>query len=171
MNPKAPLLNRQINLSSVRVVDAKGTQHGIMSSDSAYNLAQTENLDLVLITPNASPPVCKIIDWGKHQFNMKKRAKESKAKQTVIDIKEIQLRPTTDTHDLQTKIKHAIKFISKGKHVRFQMRFRGRETSHSDIGMKIMKNILETLGDSIIIEKHPVLNGRNITMLVSPRTK
>lgn len=171
MNTPTPLLNEQIKFESVRVIDSDGTQHGIMPSDSAYRLARTENKDLVLVSPEANPPVCKIIDWGKHLYELKKRAKVSKAKQTVVDIKEIQLRPTTDTHDIETKMNQVRKFLDKGKHVRFHMRFRGREATHAEIGMNMMNNILETLGDSVNIEKKPVLNGKNIIMIVSPQTK
>lgn len=171
MNTHKTLLNEQIDLHSVRVVDGDGEQHGIMTSKSAFDLAQTKGLDLVLISPEANPPVCKIINWGKYQFEMKKRAKESKAKQTVVATKEVQLRPNIDVHDLETKLNKAKKFLEKGKHVRFHMRFRGREASHAEIGMTMMNNILETLGDSVVIEKQPVLNGKNIIMLVAPTTK
>ena len=140
MNTHKNLLNEDIKLHSVRVVDGNGEQHGIMTSDAAYSLAQSKSMDLVLISPEAKPPVCKIIDWGRHQYDMKKRAKESKSKQTVIDTKEVQLRPTTDVHDLETKMNKAKKFLEKGKHVRFHMRFRGREASHSEIGMEVMNN-------------------------------
>jgi len=171
LNTQKTLLNEDIVLHSVRVVDHDGEQQGIMTSAAAFELAQGQGLDLVLISSEATPPVCKIIDWGKYQFENKKRAKESKAKQTVVDTKEVQFRPTIDIHDLETKMNKARKFLERGKHVKFVMRFRGRETTHSEIGMDIMKNILESLGDSVVIEKPPLLNGRNIIMLVSPMNK
>ena len=171
LNTTKLLLNEQIKFESVRVIDSNGTQHGIMPSEAAYRLALNENKDLVLVSPEANPPVCKIVDWGKHLYELKKRAKESKAKQTVIDTKEIQLRPTTDSHDIETKMNQVRKFLDKGKHVRFHMRFRGREASHAEIGMTMMNDILEKLGDSVNIDKKPVLNGKNIIMIVSPQTK
>jgi len=168
LNAQQTLLNDQINLTSVRVVGEDGTQHGIMSSKEAQNIAIDKNLDLVLIAPNSNPPVCKVIDWGKHQFAQKKKSKESKGKQTVVEVKEIQIRPTIDPHDLETKLNHVRKFLSKGKHVRFSMRFRGRENSHSQIGMDLMKDVLKTLENDITVEKPPVLNGNTIIMVVSP---
>ena len=162
------LLNEQIKYSSIRVSDSEGNQLGIMSSRDAYSIALRRNLDLVLVAPNANPPVCKIIDWGKHLFELKKKKKAAKSKQTVIETKEIQLRPTTDKHDIETKLRHAQKFIEKGKHVRFNMRFRGRENTHVEIGMKVMNNIIERFGDSVTIEKQPVKNGNSLTMVFSP---
>lgn len=171
LNKHQPLLNEQINITAVRVVGDDGTQHGIMSSKEAQNLATSKNVDLVLIVPDSNPPVCKIIDWGKHQFAQKKRAKESKNKQTTIDVKEIQLRPAIDPHDLETKLNRVRKFLAKGKHVRFSMRFRGRENSHTEIGMNLMKDVLKTLGDGVIVEKPPVLSGNTIIMIVTPLNK
>lgn len=143
MATQQTLLNEQINLISVRVIDEDGTQYGIMSSKEAQEIAIKRDLDLVLIAPTSKPPVCKVIDWGKHQFDQKKRAKEAKGKQSVIEVKEIQVRPTIDPHDLETKLRNARKFLDKGKHVRFSMRFRGRENSHSEIGMNLMKEVLK----------------------------
>ena len=164
----AVLVNDQIDVSHVRVV-AEGDQLGIMRTNDALREARRQSLDLVLVAPNANPPVAKIIDWGKHQYEASKRAKAAKAKQTKIEVKEIQLRPVTDNHDLDVKMKRARKFLSEGKKVRFHMKFRGREASHAEIGMEMMKDILESL-DDIQIEKHPVLNGMNIVMVVAPES-
>lgn len=171
MNNNTTLLNEQINLHLIRLVSDDGEQDGIMTSSAAYTIAQSKGLDLVLISPEAIPPVCKVLNWGKHLFDLKKRQKESKSKQTVVDTKEVQLRPTTDVHDLETKMNKAKKFLEKGKHVRFHMRFRGREASHAEIGMEMMNGILETLGDTVVIDKKPILKGKNIIMLVAPATK
>lgn len=165
------LLNEQINLPSVRVIDEDGTQYGVMPSKEAQKIASNKNVDLVLIAPQSTPPVCKVIDWGRHLFAQKKKAKESKGKQTVVEVKEIQLRPTIDAHDLETKLNHVKKFLGKGKHVRFSMRFRGRENSHSEIGMALMKEVLKTLEKEVKVEKPPILNGNTIIMIVSPQTK
>lgn len=171
MASQTTLLNEQINIASVRVIDEDGTQYGIMPSSEAQKIASRKNVDLVLVAPDSKPPVCKVIDWGKHQFSQKKKIKEAKEKQAVIEVKEIQLRPTIDPHDLETKLNKVRKFISKGKHVRFSMRFRGRENSHPEIGMKLMREVLTTLENDVIVEKQPVLNGNTIIMVVTPSTK
>lgn len=165
-NEDQTLVNNQIKLSEVRVIDDNG-QIGVMDSREAYEIARGRKLDLVLVAPTANPPVCKIIDWGKYQYQSKKKAKAAKAKQTVIEVKEIQLRPVTDTHDLEIKLRRAQKFLNEGKKVKFHMKFRGREASHSEIGMQIMLDIPENLIDCVI-EKTPSLQGLNIFMVVAP---
>ena len=164
------LVNGQINLAEVRVIDDQGTQLGVMNSNRAQDIAQSKKLDLVLVAPNAKPPVCKIINWGKYQYQAKKKAKAIKANQTVIEVKEIQLRPVTDQHDLETKIRQAQKFIDQGKKVKFHMKFKGREAAHSEIGMDIMINI-PTQIENCEVEKSPVLQGLNIFMILSPENK
>ena len=171
MNTQDTLLNDQITFDAVRVIDGEGNQKGIMSSKEARLEAQASGLDLVLVAPSATPPVCKIIDWGRYMFETKKKMKESKVKQNVIDIKEIQLRPSIDVHDLETKLNQVKKFIEKGKHVKFVMKFKGREATHSKIGMDVMNEIIETLGDLIIVEKAPVFTGNMILMIVIPQNK
>ncbi len=168
MKTNETLRNKQIDIASVRVTDNEGIQLGIMSSKEAYNIALGRNLDLVLIAPDASPPVCKIIDWGKHLFEQKKKEKQSKSKQTVVETKEIQLRPNTDSHDIETKLKNARKFFEKGKRVRFNMRFRGRENTHAEIGMNMMNEIIETFGDKVIVEKKPIKTDNNLSMILAP---
>lgn len=171
MNIQDTLLNEQIRFDSVRVVDAEGNQKGIMSSREALTEAERAGLDLVLISKDAKPPVCRIIDWKKHLFDLKKKTKETKAKQNTVDTKEIQLRPNIDKHDLETKLNHTRRFIENGKHVKFVMRFRGRENSHTDIGMSLMKGVIDELGELVSVDKQPVLNGNTILMVLVPQTK
>lgn len=163
------LRNEKINIVSIRVTDVDGSPLGIMPSREAYNIALDKNLDLVMVAPNALPPVCKIMDWGKHLFELKKKEKISKAKQSAIVTKEIQLRPTTDVHDIETKLRNAKKFLEKGNYVRFNMRFRGRENTHAEIGMAIMNDIIEQLGDAITIEKKPIKTDNNLSMIISQK--
>ena len=161
------LVNDRIHFEQVRVIDSDETQLGIMNTRDALREAKLQKLDLVLVAERANPPVCKIVDHGKEMYKAKKKANAAKKKQTVVETKEIQLRPVTDKHDLETKLKRAQGFIDKGKRVRFHMKFRGRERTHSHLGMEMMENILETL-ENITVEKQPVLNGPNILMIVAP---
>lgn len=164
---KTTLINDQINATEVRLVDADGSQVGVVNITEALATASTQGLDLVLVSENANPPVCKIMDFGKVLYDSKKKAKAARAKQTVVQLKEIQLRPVTDTGDLIRKVNDAKKFLKKGNRVRFSMRFRGREKTHAEIGMNMMNQILTDLGE-IVIEKPPVLNGNQILMIVAP---
>lgn len=161
-------VNTNITAHKIRVINSDGTQKGIMDLNNALLLAKNQNLDLVEIAPMATPPVCKIIDWGKEIYRKKKIAKTAKAKQHVIHIKELQLRPVTDSHDIGIKLNRANEFLEKGYKVKFSMRFRGREISHTEVGMKIMQDILETL-INITIEKQPILIGNQIQMIVSSK--
>lgn len=161
------LINDRIHFEQVRVIDSDGTQLGIMNTQDALRTARFQKLDLILVAEQANPPVCKIVDHGKEMYKAKKKANAAKKKQTVVETKEIQLRPVTDKHDLETKLKRAQGFIDKGKRVRFHMKFRGRERTHSHLGMEMMENILSTL-ENITVEKEPALNGPNILMIVAP---
>ena len=161
------LVNDRIHFEQVRVIDSDGTQLGIMKTQDALRTARFQKLDLILVAERANPPVCKIADHGKEMYKAKKKANAAKKKQTVVETKEIQLRPVTDKHDLETKLKRAQGFIDKGKRVRFHMKFRGRERTHSHLGMEMMENILDTL-ENITVEKQPALSGPNILMIVAP---
>ncbi|KKL84786.1 hypothetical protein LCGC14_1961240 [marine sediment metagenome] len=161
------LINDRIHFEQVRVIDSDGTQLGIMKTQDALRNAKFQKLDLILVSERANPPVCKIVDHGKEMYKAKKKANAAKKKQTVVETKEIQLRPVTDKHDLETKLKRAQGFIDKGKRVRFHMKFRGRERTHSHLGMDMMNDILNTM-KNITVEKEPVLNGPNILMIVAP---
>ena len=168
MNDKKSLIiDDQIQATQVRLIDSDGTQVGIVDTREAQIRASNQNLNLVLVSENANPPVAKIMDFGKAQYDAKKKAKAARAKQTVVITKEIQLRPVTDTGDLDRKVNAAKKFLGKGNLVRFSMRFRGREMSHSEIGMTLMEQILVDLGEEITILKAPALSGNTILMVVS----
>ena len=168
MNDKKSLiLDDQIRAVQVRLIDSDGSQVGVVNTSEAQRRASIQNLNLVLVSENADPPVAKILDFGKSQYDAKKKAKAAKVKQTIVITKEIQLRPVTDVGDLDRKIRDAKKFLGRGNLVRFSMRFRGREVSHHSIGMTMMQEILADLGEDINIVKSPVLNGNQILMVVS----
>jgi len=164
---KSLILDDQIRAVQVRLIDSDGSQVGVVNTSEAQRRASIQNLNLVLVSENADPPVAKILDFGKSQYDAKKKAKAAKVKQTIVITKEIQLRPVTDVGDLDRKIRDAKKFLGRGNLVRFSMRFRGREVSHHTIGMTMMQEILADLGEDINIVKSPVLNGNQILMVVS----
>lgn len=160
--------NEAIREKEVRVVNQEGEQLGVMSSDEALKLAQSKGLDLVNIAPTAKPPVCKIMNFGKYRFELQKREKENKKNQKIINIKEVQLSPSIDTNDFNTKCRNAIKFLSKGDKVKVTVRFRGREVSHSEIGEALLKRFAEEVKDVGNVDRQPKLEGRNMTMFLSP---
>ena len=162
------LLNEDINLKEIRVVTADGEPLGIMSSKEALKLAYEKELDLVMIAPQATPPVCKIMDYGKFCFEKQKREKEAKKKQQTVELKEIQLSPRIDTHDFETKAKQAKKFLESGNKVRVVMRFRGREMSHMAIGREIIDKFAEFCSEVGNVDKKPAVDGRIMSMVISP---
>ncbi len=141
---------------------------GIIKTEEAFRRAQENELDLVEISPNAKPPVCKILDYGKHKFDQRKRMREAQKKAKKIQLKEIKMRPKIDDHDYEFKKRHIENFISKGDKVKVTVQFRGREMAHIDIGQNIMKKLKEDLKDTILIEKEPKLEGRQMIMIVAP---
>ena len=163
--------NEEIREKEVRVVSADGEQLGVMSSADALKLAQKKGLDLVNIAPAAKPPVCKIMDLGKYRFEQQKREKENKKNQKVVNIKEIQLSPSIDTNDLNTKCRNASKFLSKGDKVKVTIRFRGRELTHAEIGEALLKKFADEVQEFGIIDRPAKLEGRNMTMFLAPVTK
>lgn len=164
------LVNENINFSKVQVVDSDGKKIGIMPRDKAIELAKDEGLDLVLVSPNPSNPVCKILDYSKYKFEMAKRAKESKKKQKVIEIKEVRISPNIDKHDLEVKAKNASKFIEAGNKVKVTMRFRGRELNFVDKGKELMDEFLELVQDAQV-EKAAKMEGKNLIMFLIPKQK
>lgn len=162
-------INEEIRDKELRVINSDGTQLGIMALNYALNLAAEQNLDLVKIAPQAKPPVCKIMDYGKYRFEQAKREKEAKKNQRVIDIKEIRLSLNIDTHDFNTKLSHAKKFIAAGNKVKVSIRFRGREMGHPEIGTEIMKRFAESCDDVANIEKPAKLEGRSMIMFLAPK--
>ena len=151
------------------MIGADGAQLGIMSARDALNLAAEKNLDLVKIAPQATPPVCKIIDYGKYRFEQAKREKEAKKNQRVVEIKEIRLSLNIDTHDFETKRNHAIRFLNDGNKVKVSIRFRGREMGQPELGADIMKRFAESLADTANVDKPAKLEGRNMLMFLAPK--
>ena len=165
---KDMLVNEEIRLKEVRVIGEEGEPIGIMSSDDALRLAYDKGYDLVLMAPQAQPPVCKIMDYGKYRFERDKKEKETKKKQTTLELKEIQLSCRIDTHDFETKARHAQRFLESGNKVRVVMRFKGREMSHMAIGQEIMDKFRESCSELGAVDKAPVLDGRLLSMVISP---
>ena len=162
-------INEDIRDREVRVVTDGGEQLGIMSAKEALKKAEERNLDLVKISPNAKPPVCKIMDYGKYRFEQSKREKENRKNQRVIEIKEIRLSLNIDTHDFETKVNHAHKFLKAGNKVKVSIRFRGREMGHPELGADIMKRFAESLADTANVDKPAKLEGRNMLMFLAPK--
>jgi len=163
------ILNEQIRDKEVRLIGENGEQLGIMSSRDALKLAREAELDLVKIAPNAQPPVCKIIDYGKYRYEQARREKEAKKKQKVIEVKEVRLSPNIDDNDLNTKISAARKFIQKGNRVKVTLRFRGREMSHMAQSKHILDEFAEKLADVSVIEKPAKVEGRSLTLILSEK--
>lgn len=162
-------INEEIRDKEIRVIDTDGSQLGVMSSDQALKLAYSENLDLVKISPQAKPPVCKVLDYGKYRFEQSKREKEARKNQHVVDTKEIRLSLNIDIHDFDTKLKHAIKFLNAGNKVKVSIRFRGREMGHQEIGRETMKRFAEACAEDATIEKAAKLEGRQMLMFLAPK--
>lgn len=162
------LVNEEIRLKEIRLVGPGDEQLGIMSSDAALRIAYEKGLDLVLMAPNAVPPVCRIMDYGKFRFDREKKLKDARKKQQVVELKEVQLSCRIDTHDFETKARHAQGFLSKGNKVRVVMRFKGREMSHMAIGREIMDKFIESCAELGAPEKKPVLDGRSLSTVIAP---
>ena len=162
-------INEQIRDKEVRVVDSDGTQLGILPIRQAMDLADQRNLDLVKIAPQAKPPVCKIIDYGKFRFEQSKREKEQRKNQRIVEIKEVRLSLNIDTHDFETKKNHAVRFISEGNKVKASIRFRGREMGHPELGQEIMKRFADVMSEVANVEKPAKLEGRTMLMFLAPK--
>ncbi len=164
-------INREIRADRLRVITEDGRQLGIMSFREALAKAEEMGLDLVEIAPTAKPPVAKIIDYGKLRYHQAKKEKESKKSQVVIKVKEVKLKPNIDTHDFQTKMKHAREFILKGNKVRISIMFRGREMLHIDLGRKVVEQFCSELSDIAVVEAPPKMMGRTMSTVLSPSGK
>ena len=162
-------LNEEIRDKELRVIGEDGAQLGIMSAEEANRIAEEAGLDLVKISPNAVPPVCKVMDYSKFCFDQKKREKEAKKNQRVVEVKEIRMSPSIDTNDLNTKVKSAQKFLSDGNRVKVSVRFRGREMAHTDIGEKLLMDFAEACAEAAAMEKNPKLEGRFMAMFLTPK--
>lgn len=163
------LINEQIRDREVRLIDENGEQLGIMPIGKALDLADERGQDLVRIVPNAVPPVCKIMNYGKYKFEQAKREKEAKKNQKVVELKEVRLSPTIEDHDINVRVKNTIKFLSQGDKVKVSIRFRGRQLSHTEVGQKVMECFLEKLGDVYVIERRPTMEGRMMIMVLAPK--
>lgn len=151
------------------MIDDSGAQLGIMSSSEALRLAQDRGLDLVEVNPKAEPPVCKVMDYGKFKYEEKKKANEARKRQTTVEIKEVKVRPKTDEHDLDTKIKHIKRFLEEGNKAKITVRFRGREVTHPEKGREVVDDIIKALEGLIVIEQMPVMEGKAMTALLAPK--
>lgn len=168
ISAKEMTINEDIKAKEVRVVGPDGETLGVMPLEAALNAAYDQGYDLVLMAPQAVPPVCRIMDYGKYRFERDKKEKEAKKKQQVIELKEIQLSCRIDTHDFETKLRHAKRFLTEGNKVRVVMRFKGREMSHVSIGQEIMTKFQEACSELGNVDKAPVLDGRFMSMVITP---
>lgn len=169
ISSKGLQINEEIRDKELRLIDSDGSQLGVVSLSQALNLASEKNLDLVKIAPQAKPVVCKIMDYGKYRFEQAKREKESKKNQRIMTLKEIRLSLNIDTHDFNTKLKHASKFISDGNKVKVSIRFRGREMGHPELGIDIMNRFAQECSEFANVEKPAKLDGRNMLMFLAPK--
>ena len=166
--PQGPRANERIRALDIQVIGSDGVNLGTMPIKKAIELAKKEDLDLIEISPNANPPVCKIMDIGKYKYDAQKKANLAKKKQKIVSLKEIKMRPVTETHDYEFKVKNAKKFIAKGDKVKFTIRFKGRELQHSHLGNELMGKIKEDMKDIGKVELHPKFDGKQMIMVIQP---
>ncbi len=167
-NQKARI-NRRIRVPQVRLIDEEGGQVGVISTHEALMMAEERGLDLVEVAPNSDPPVCRLMDYGKFLYDQNKKAREARKNQKIVEVKEVQIRPSTDDHDIEVKSNRAREFLGEGHKVKFNMRFRGRQLAHQDIGVKMLEDIAEKMRDVAVVEVRPTSEGRTITMIVAPQ--
>ena len=165
---KGPRSNNRISSPEVQVIGSDGENIGIINTNEAISMAKEQGLDLIEIAPNAKPPVCKIIDMGKFRYDAQKKANVAKKKQKIVLLKEIKMRPVTETHDYDFKVKNAKKFIGKGDKVKFTIRFKGRELQHSHLGRELMDKIKADMQDIGKVELHPKFDGKQMIMVIQP---
>jgi translation initiation factor IF-3 len=161
-------VNEKIRAREVRLIDSTGDQLGVKSKQEALEIARKRELDLVLVAPNAKPPVCRIMDYGKYRFEQQKKEKEARKKQKVINVKEVRFTPGIGDHDFETKLKNARKFLSKGDKVKAAVRFRGRAITHKDLGREVLDRFAEEVKDIATVESKPKMEGRNMFMMLAP---
>ena len=164
-----PKINDQISAKEVRLVDADGNQVGVVSIEDAMSNAENAELDLVEVAPMANPPVAKVMDFGKYRFDQQKRMRENRKKQHTVSVKEVRMRPSIGDHDLDTKMNKAIEFLKDGCRLKISLRFRGREMSRQDLGLKLLNRVVEILEDYGAVEKSPSVEGRIMTMFLLPK--
>ncbi|MBH0230109.1 translation initiation factor IF-3 [Halobacillus yeomjeoni] len=161
-------VNEKIRAREVRLIDVNGEQLGIKSRNEALDIAANANLDLVMVAPNAKPPVCRVMDYGKYRFEQQKKEKEARKKQTVIKVKEIRLSPNIEEHDFNTKLRNARKFLSKGDKVKASVRFRGRAITHKELGQNVLERVAEECKDIAQVETKPKMEGRSMFLMLAP---
>ena len=166
---EGPRINDEINVVRVRLVDERGNMVGIVGRNEALAMASDVGLDLVEVAPNADPPVCKILDFGKYKYEEQKKKNEARKKQKTIEVKEIKLRPSIDHHDYDVKVRSMIKFIEEGDKVKVTMRFRGRELAHQELGMDVLVRVKDDLEEIAKVEQMPRMEGRQMTMVMAPK--
>lgn len=170
-NVNDDLFNEKIPFKEVMVIDSNGEKLGVMSKRDALNVAYNQNLDLLCVAPKARPAVCKVLDYGKYHFEQQKKAKEAKRKQHVVEIKSLRLSPVVDTHDFETKVRQATKWIESGMKVKVDMRFRGRLITRVEVGRKIMDDFLAQMSEIANVEKKPQLEGNTMSTTLAPKKK
>jgi translation initiation factor IF-3 len=163
-------INEQIRVREVRLISDDGEQQ-IVSTVEALEMARNQDLDLVEVAPQASPPVCKILNYGKYRFENEKKAREAKTNQKIVKLKEIRMQPKIDDHDLDFKSKHVLEFLGEGNKVKVTIRFRGRELAHTELGLDVLNDVLKRIEGSYIMDKPPAMEGRTMSMILSPKTK
>jgi translation initiation factor IF-3 len=162
-------INEEIRVKEVRLLSAEGEQLGIVLAKDAQRMALEKELDLVEIAPNAKPPVCRIMDFGKFKYEQSKREKEARKKQKIISVKEVKIRPNIEDHDLAVKTKNAVKFLQEGDKVKVTLMFRGRELAHAELGKQLLARVAELTKDIATIERHAKVEGRNMIMILAPK--
>ncbi len=162
-------MNERIRVSEIRLIGADGENVGVVPPSVGLQMAQDAGLDLVEISPNAVPPVCKVMDLGKFKYEQQKREAEARKKQKIIEIKEIKFRPGTDTHDYDVKMRSVMKFLEEGDKVKVTLRFRGREMAHQDLGLELLNRVRNDVGEAGKIESMPKLEGRQMVMMIAPK--
>ena len=170
-NNKGQRMNDMIRVREVRLIDDEGNQKGIVPTLEALKMAKEKDLDLVEVSPNANPPVCKILDFGKYRFEQEKKLRESKKNQKVLKLKEIRMQPKIGSGDLDTKAKHVQEFLDEGSKVKVTIRFRGRELAHTELGYDVLQEVLKRLTSAYVVEKAPAMDGKTMSMTISAKAK
>jgi len=170
-NKNGQRINEMIRVREVRLIDDEGNQKGIVPTVEALKLAKEKDLDLVEVSPNANPPVCKILDYGKYRFEQEKKLRDAKKNQKVLKLKEIRMQPKIGSGDLDTKAKHVQEFLNEGDKVKVTIRFRGRELAHTDLGYDVLQEVLKRLTSAYVVEKAPAMDGKTMSMTISAKAK
>ncbi|MDR1956905.1 MAG: translation initiation factor IF-3 [Treponema sp.] len=171
MSDKDLRINEQIRVREVRLIRDEGEQQGIIPTLEALAIAKAQGLDLVEVAPQAVPPVVKILDYGKFKFENEKKVRDSKKKQKLLKLKEIRMQPKIDEHDIEFKSKHVREFLAEGNKVKVTVRFRGRELAHTELGLEVLKDVLKRLEGDYVMDKVPTMEGRFMSMVISPKSK